>query len=293
MNGEWGVCYFWFCMNWIARLDILLLALMLICVIVIFGRALYLYPFARRQEHRAASREYRELIAQLSIEASSIKSTASAAPFVGLVGTCFGISSVFRGFTMEKHMVQIIETSIVAASLVTTAAGILVAVPAICFYNYLSTRIGLLRSEVFSGALISQRFPLTKRFCEIPYALIAAPVLATVIATHLTFASFRPLKGFGIELASADCEFERDRPLVLRVTDAGQLFLGREQEDWNELASRLSEIHDMKTARTLYFLADDRVPFQTVANALDIVKNSPNKITVRLVTPQGRECLVQ
>jgi len=233
-EGEWGVSYFWYWMNWIARLDVFVLALMLTYIIVVFSRAFCRYHFPRRAEDTdAASRECRELIAELSIKASSIKSIASAAPYAGLVGTCFGISSVLRGFGMEKHMVRIIETSIVAASLVTTAAGILVAVPATCFHNHWCRQIELLRSEVFTGALVSQRFPLTKQFSEVPaFALIAAPVLVMLVAAYTTFASFRPPRGFGVDLASAYYEHSGDhRLVVLHVTDAGKLFLTSEQQD--------------------------------------------------------------
>jgi len=112
-------------------------------------------------------------------------------------------------------MVQIIDTSIVAASLVTTAAGILVAVPATCFHNCLRMRIELLRSEVSNGALVSQRFPLTKQLSDVPAcALIAAPILAIVVAAYTTFASFRPPRGFGIALASAYYEHPGDHRLV-------------------------------------------------------------------------------
>jgi hypothetical protein len=75
--------------------------------------------------------------------------------------------------------------------------------------------------------------------------------------------------------------------------------LNEEQEDWNGLAGRLSEIYRVREQRTLDLVADDGVPFQTVADALDIVENAPVAagsqpigmemdkldITVRLVTP--------
>jgi len=75
--------------------------------------------------------------------------------------------------------------------------------------------------------------------------------------------------------------------------------LNEEQEDWNGLAGRLSEIYRVREQRTLDLVADDGVPFQAVADALDIVENIPATvgsqptgmemdkldITVRLVTP--------
>jgi hypothetical protein len=100
--------------------------------------------------------------------------------------------------------------------------------------------------------------------------------------------------GFGIELASARCEYDGDDLLiVLHITDAGKLFLNTEQEDWNRLAGRLSETYSKRVQRTLYLVADDGVPFQILADAIDVVQNTPAavrsnslNITVRLITPR-------
>jgi hypothetical protein len=108
--------------------------------------------------------------------------------------------------------------------------------------------------------------------------------------------------GLELRLASTRCEYDGDdRLIVLHITDAGKLFLNQDQQDWNSLAGRLSEIYSMRVHRTLYLLADDGVSFQTVADALDIVENIPATvgpqavgtemdkldITVRLLTPRA------
>ena len=62
----------------------------------------------------------------------------------------------------------------------------------------------------------------------------------------------------------------------------------------------LSKIYGSRVRRTLYVLADDGVPFQTVADAIDIVENAnvePHQavrmdkldITVRLITPRAMD----
>jgi biopolymer transport protein ExbD len=188
--------------------------------------------------------------------------------------------------------------------------GILVAVPATCFYNYLRVRIKLLESEAFNEEFeqtgrhfrIAPKFPLTKRFSQLPaFAMIAAPALAILITGFMTFASFRTPTGFAIELAPSCCEnCANDRITLLHITDAGKLLLNAEQEAWNGLAGRLSEIYRVREQRTLDLVADDGVPFQTIADALDIVENVPATpgpqaagmemdkldITVRLITPK-------
>jgi biopolymer transport protein ExbD len=251
----------------------------------------------------------RKLAVDLSIKVGNLKAIASTAPYLGLAGTCLGILSAFGAAGMEKHAYLVMTTTKVAAAFVTTAAGILVAVPATCSYNHLRTRIDLLESEVLNEEVEQRgrhfravrRFPLTKRLSQLPaFAVIAAPSLAILIAGYMTFACFHAPAGFGIELASTRCEDDgNNRLIVLHITNAGKLFLNQEQADWNSLGGRLSEIYSMREHRTLYLLADSGVPFQTVADALDTVESAPVAvrhqavvmemdkldIKVRLVTP--------
>jgi biopolymer transport protein ExbD len=308
---DWSVGHLWRWMNWVVRLDVIVLALMLAGVVVVVARISYRYYLARSgREIDSASR--RKPAAVLSIELGSLKAIASSAPYLGLAGTCVGImSSLGFGGNMEKNTFLTMVAANMAASLAATAAGILVAVPATCSYNYLCTRIDLLVSELSNDppARIgryrqgTQRLGLTKRFSQLPaFALIAAPGLAVLVAVYTPYFAPREPTGLELELASTCHEYDsNDRLIVLHITDAGKLFLNTEQEDWNGLAGRLSEIYNVRAHHTLYLVADDGVPFQAVADALDIVENAPVAagpqaagvgmdkldITVRLVTPRA------
>jgi biopolymer transport protein ExbD len=174
--------------------------------------------------------------------------------------------------------------STLASSLFSTAAGILVAVPANCFYNYLRTRIDLLESKEFTGlhadgsrcGRIVEILPLTKRFSDLPaFPLIAAPGLSMLVAVSMLFSSYGVPKGLEVQLPSNRCESDADqRVIVLRVTNAGGVFLNEEHQDWNTLGDRLSAIYSMRAHRVLFFVADDNVSFQTVADAIDIARNA-------------------
>lgn len=308
---EWSVGYLWHWMNWIVRLDVIVLALMLIYVVVVVTRLFRRYHIARSaREIDSASR--RKLAAVLSIEVGSLKSIASSAPYLGLAGTCVGIMSGLRfgAIEMEKNAFLALISSRIAVALVTTAAGILVAVPAICSYNYLLTRIDLLESEESNDAeQISRcrqgarRLALTKRFSQLPaFSLIATTGLVALVAVCTPYFAPREPTGLELALASTLCEHDgENRLVVLHITDAGKLFLNKQQVDWNGLAGRLTEIYRMRVHRTLYLLADDGVSVQTVADALDTVKNIPPTIgsqatgmemekldiTVRLLTPRA------
>jgi|ERR1700722_434887 len=308
---EWSITYLWRWMNWSARADVFVLALMLVCTFVVALRASYRYHLLRSEHGIDADSRRRAKLADLSIEVGSLRSIASIAPLLGLGGTCLGIFSAFGGMGMEKHAALAMISSRVAAALVTTAVGILVAVPATCFYNYLCTRIDLLESRAPNDppAQIrryrhgTRRFALTKRFSQLPaFALIAAPCLAVLVAAYMPYFAQRGSTGFGVELAPTCRENDaNDRTTVLHITAAGELLLNAEHEDWNGLAGRLSEIYRVREERTFQLMADDGVPFQTVADAIDIAENIPVAagpqaagmemetldITVRLVTPRA------
>jgi biopolymer transport protein ExbD len=308
---EWSVGHLWRWMNWIVRLDVIVLAFMLVCVVVVVTRVFYRYHLAR-PVGEADSAAGGKFAAVLNIEVGSLKAIASSAPYLGLAGTCVGImSSLGFGGAMEKNTFLTMVAANMAAALATTAAGILVAVPATCSYNYLRTRKDLLESKVPNDppAQIRRyrqgncRLALTKRFSQLPaFALIAAPSLAVLVAVYMPYFAPREPTGLEVDLASTRCEHDgNDRLIVLHITNAGNLFLNTEQKDWNSLARRLSEIYSVRAHRTLYLLADDGVPFQTVADALDTVENIPATvgtqavgmeidklaITVRLLTPRA------
>jgi biopolymer transport protein ExbD len=319
---EWTVGYLWRWMNWITRLDVIVLALMLAYVVVVVIHVSCRCHIARRERATgtaspAFQRTRRKLAADLSVKVGNIKSIAFTAPYLGLAGTCIGLLSVFRGFDMEKHAALVMLTTYAVASLITTATGLLVAVPAAWSYNYLRVRIDLLESEISSVSQlksqyfpVAQRLPLTARFSKLPFAVIAAPGLAIIVLVWMPFFSPREPTGFYVDLASVRCEYDGDdRLIVLHITDAGKLFINQMQEDWNSLPVRLSEIYGMRVHRTLYLLSDDGVPFRTVADALDFVENVPVtvdpqavrmgteklNITVRLITPKAMNtrCLLE
>ena len=72
---------------------------------------------------------------------SGLATIASTAPLVGLFGTVIGILDAFKGCSGEKWFCTMMVIDGICEALVTTALGLLVAVPAVWFYNYLSNRM--------------------------------------------------------------------------------------------------------------------------------------------------------
>jgi biopolymer transport protein TolQ len=66
---------------------------------------------------------------------------ASASPFVGLFGTVWGIMNAFRGMSLEGSAGIAAVAPGVAEALVTTVAGLAVAIPSVVMYNLFNRRI--------------------------------------------------------------------------------------------------------------------------------------------------------
>ena len=74
-------------------------------------------------------------------------SISSSAPFVGLFGTVMGIMGSFKAIgTTGKSGFSVVAAGI-SESLVATAAGIIVAVIALLFYNFLQTRVNAIATD--------------------------------------------------------------------------------------------------------------------------------------------------
>jgi len=196
-------------MNWLGRLDVIALALLLIYTLTIVIHAAYQFRIARRAgEIDSVSR--RKLVAELNVKMGYINGIASTAPYLGLGGACCGVMSALTGIGMEKHAALAMMTSIMAAALAPTAAGIIVAVPATCSYNYLRTRLDLLENEV-----PTPRFPLGKRFSDLPaFARIAAPAIAISITAFISFPSPQSPKGLHVRVLKIGSSEPERRPRV-------------------------------------------------------------------------------
>jgi biopolymer transport protein ExbB/TolQ len=82
----------------------------------------------------------------------------SGAPFLGLLGTVWGVMSAFSLVALAGHADLLTMAPGVAAALITTVAGLLVAIPSMFGYNYLVHNLRVLTVELdnFAQAFVSQ-----------------------------------------------------------------------------------------------------------------------------------------
>jgi biopolymer transport protein ExbB/biopolymer transport protein TolQ len=79
---------------------------------------------------------------------AALATIGATAPFVGLLGTVVGIITAFQGIAATGSGGIGAVSAGIAEALVETALGLLVAIPAVWFYNYLTGRIEYFNVEM-------------------------------------------------------------------------------------------------------------------------------------------------
>jgi biopolymer transport protein ExbB/biopolymer transport protein TolQ len=97
---------------------------------------------------RAVEREMLMTIVDLKRGLGVLATVGATAPFVGLLGTTMGIVNAFTGMAASGSGGIGAISAGVAEALITTAFGLLVAIPAVWAYNYFQTKIDNLTAEM-------------------------------------------------------------------------------------------------------------------------------------------------
>ena len=90
---------------------------------------------------RSLSRTANDEIAILEKHVTWLATTASAAPFIGLFGTVWGIMTSFQRIGASGSANLAVVAPGISEALIATAAGIGAAIPAAIFYNYFLNQI--------------------------------------------------------------------------------------------------------------------------------------------------------
>jgi biopolymer transport protein ExbB len=97
---------------------------------------------------RAVERNMLLEITNLKRGLAVLATVGATAPFVGLLGTTMGIVNSFVGMSESSSGGLSAISAGVAEALITTAFGLIVAIPAVWAYNYFSTKIDNLTAEM-------------------------------------------------------------------------------------------------------------------------------------------------
>jgi biopolymer transport protein TolQ len=97
---------------------------------------------------RALRKAEGKQMAYLGRYLSFLATTGSAAPFIGLFGTVWGIMTSFQDIGMRGSASLAVVAPGISEALVATAAGLAVAIPSVIFYNYYSNKLADLENNM-------------------------------------------------------------------------------------------------------------------------------------------------
>ena len=113
---------------------------------------LYRHEKSRADISDALSIALLEQLNTLEANLAIIGTVAVIAPFVGLFGTVLGIIRAFQDIALKGNSTPAVVAAGVSEALVTTAAGLAVAVVAVIFFNYFKSRIKGYNQEMIVAA---------------------------------------------------------------------------------------------------------------------------------------------
>ena len=103
---------------------------------------------------RAFARSERNIHADMKQGLGGLATVASTASFVGLFGTVIGImNALYRGCGAPRAVCMAAAANGVSEALVSTALGLLVAVPAAWTFNYFTSRLEIFDIETVNSAM--------------------------------------------------------------------------------------------------------------------------------------------
>jgi biopolymer transport protein TolQ len=79
---------------------------------------------------------------------SFLATTGNTTPFIGLFGTVWGIMNSFRSIGLQGSASLAAVAPGISEALVATAAGLAAAIPAVVAYNFFSSKIRVIESEM-------------------------------------------------------------------------------------------------------------------------------------------------
>lgn len=102
----------------------------------------------------------RALLRASSVEVNKLEkrvpflaTTASITPFIGLLGTVWGIMDAFQEIGRQGSTDLAVVAPGIAEALITTALGLFAAIPAVYFYNHFTTKVKVYTAEMDDFAL--------------------------------------------------------------------------------------------------------------------------------------------
>ncbi|KAJ6644863.1 Tol-Pal system protein TolQ, partial [Pseudolycoriella hygida] len=207
-----------------------------------------------------------------------LATTASSAPFIGLFGTVWGIMHSFQSIAASKNTSLAVVAPGIAEALLATAIGLFAAIPAVIFYNYLSTQITKVHNKmddfiselnsILSRAIDEERITRNNLASEINVTPLVDVMLVLLIIFMIT--SPMLVSGINVDLPETTSSplSGQDEPLVVSINNKGELYLLETKISRKHLASKLSDILKEKKGARIFIRGDKNVSYGEVVEVV-------------------------
>ena len=303
-----GLAYFWRTHDIIERGIFILLALMLAYTAyaaIRFIRRHYLFRRDLRiiATPKQAIETTSTFIADMYPPLGAIKGIASAAPFLGLAGTCYGMLASFRPMAISRASAVGYLVTLILDATATTLAGILVAVPAVLTHNLIRKHVESIRRELsvtlglrnsVSPFRRAQALPLKSRFSAVPsYALIAVPFFAIILMVYVTFKLYELPKGLNVRLlpiaALEPNHLRLSEPIVVSIDEAKNhsysLRMNSKNIAIDDFERTLANTLTSAPERKVYLEAGSGLYWGHVAHIIDVARGLHCDVILLTTTP--------
>jgi len=243
----------------------------------------------------------RKLVGDLTRGLGILKAIGSAAPFLGLVGTSYGILAEFSGWAMSRGSAVSYLLRATPSALLTAGAGILVAVPAVVIHNMLRTRVEKMHGELVDAVrknlnerpfCRAQTLPLRPRFSNLPpYALIAAPAFVTIVIVQMLLTPY-VATGLHVRLLPMGVlngNHGLSQPIVVSMieTHHGEYIVrvNSRETSVDDLKQVLASKLGLAAQRRVYIEADGTLAWGSVADVIDKAKGLKSEVILLTTVP--------
>ena len=92
-------------------------------------------------------------ISEMERNVAFLATSANVAPFIGLLGTCWGIMYAFLNIGVQKSASLVVVAPGIAEALVATIIGLAVAIPSVVAYNWCNTKLKFMADDLNNFSL--------------------------------------------------------------------------------------------------------------------------------------------
>ena len=223
----------------------------------------------------------------------------SAAPFIGLFGTVWGIMRSFAGIAAANNTSLAVVAPGIAEALFATAIGLVAAIPAVIAYNKFTADSGRSRPHARADRTASggRRWPRRRRVERWPWhrarsamtrrrrgpaqpiaEINVTPLVDVMLVLLIIFMVTAPLLTAGVPLdlpkTIAAQLTQPKEPVVLSLDRDGGTFIGDERVEPGDLKERLTRLAAEDPDRIVYVRGDRTILYARLMEALGIVSSA-------------------